>query len=692
MKKMVVSLFLAACMMTAAVPMIYAEGAEVEETASADLAEYKEYLTYENFQYEIIDNQINIVSCETGTEGDIVIPSQIDGISVTLIGDGAFYSCSGLTSVEIPYGVTSIGVSAFTNCTKLTSIEIPDSVISIGKSAFRYCFNLTNIRLPNSLISIEDYTFIGCSSLESIDIPISVTSIGDYAFYSCTGLTSIEMDGVISIGISAFFDCSSLTRVSLPDSLISIGDMAFFMCTSLENIELPNNITSIGDNAFEDCKELISVVLPNNLKSIGDEAFYKCTNLENIELPKGLITIGDRAFFKCESIIGIDVPDSVTSIGDYAFYSCTNLTDVRISNSVTNIGFRAFGFDYKIKNIEVGTENKFYSSIDGALFNKDKTELICYPSGRTDSYYQIPSGVTSIGYAAFDTSLSLKTIEIPDSVISINGYAFSWCSSLTNIEVGAENKHFSFVDGVLLSKDKTVLIYYPMGRSDLQYKIPEGVAVIGDYAFNGCFKLSSIELSSGLKSIGKEAFLNCYYLTSIELPNGLETIGSNAFAACYNLTSIVLPNSLISIGDKVVFLCDKLTDIYYRGSRRDWYSIYDNNNDFNDIKIHYSYGMPSFENKISDYEIIDGKVMVSSILKNNTIKDRSCNILVAVYNEDGIVKMCGSQNAKINAESSIGVDVYIDCEIEIGNIIKFFMWDENGSMIPLCEADEIVVN
>ena len=91
----------------------------------------------------------------TSTAGDIAIPPRLGGYPVTSIGDGAFYECSGLTSVTIPDSVTSIGWYAFSGCSGLTSVTIPDSVTSIW-----------------------DYAFSGCSGLTSVTIPDSVTSIG----------------------------------------------------------------------------------------------------------------------------------------------------------------------------------------------------------------------------------------------------------------------------------------------------------------------------------------------------------------------------------------------------------------------------------------------------------------------------------------------------------------------------------
>lgn len=141
----------------------------------------------------------------------------------TSIGASAFYSCSGLTSIDIPDGVTTIGVSAFGSCRNLTSVTIPDSVTIIGGNTFENCSSLTGITIPNSVTSIGNSVFKRCSGLTSIgpvgssaslEIPDSVTSIGNSAFTQCTSLTSINIpSGFISIGNYAFSDCSSLTSI-----------------------------------------------------------------------------------------------------------------------------------------------------------------------------------------------------------------------------------------------------------------------------------------------------------------------------------------------------------------------------------------------------------------------------------------------------------------------------------------------
>ena len=121
---------------------------------------------------------------------NLTIPSELDGIPITSIGDRAFRSCTSLKSITIPDSVTSIGGSAFDNCTRLASITIPDSVTSIGDSAFCYCESLASITIPDSVTSISSWAFYNCTSLASITIPDSVTSIGSWAFYNYYNLAS----------------------------------------------------------------------------------------------------------------------------------------------------------------------------------------------------------------------------------------------------------------------------------------------------------------------------------------------------------------------------------------------------------------------------------------------------------------------------------------------------------------------
>ena len=183
----------------------------------------------------------------------------------------------------VTYSVTSIGEKAFYTCSGLTSIVIPNSVTSIGSEAFEYCFGLTSVTIPNSVTSIGGTAFYTCSGLTSVTIPNSVTSIGSCAFYKCSGLTSVTIgSGVTSIGFHAFSGCSGLTSVTIPNSVTSIGVGAFRECRGLTSVTIPNSVTSIGGAAFSGCSGLVTIILGSGIKEIRSSVFASCPELTDV--------------------------------------------------------------------------------------------------------------------------------------------------------------------------------------------------------------------------------------------------------------------------------------------------------------------------------------------------------------------------------------------------------------------------
>ena len=344
-------------------------------------------------------------------------------------------------------------------------------------------------------------------------------------YYSSSIKSVIIKNGVTSIGNGAFYDCTSLISITIPDSVTSIGEYAFCNCTSLTSITIPNSVTSICYSAFYGCTSLTSITIPDSVTSIGGSAFSGCTSLTNITIPNSVTSIGNNAFRGCTSLTNVTIPDSVTSIGEYAFCNCTSLTSVTIPNSVTNIGESAFSSCTSLTLIDVSKNNKKYISIDGVLFDKDKTKLIQYPAGSNRTIYSIPNSVISIGSDAFVGCTSLTSVTIPDSVTSIGSGAFRSCTSLTSV------------------------------------KIPNSVTSIGNYTFSGCTSLTSITISDSVKSIGWNAFSGCTSLTSVTIPNSVTSIDNNAFRGCTNLTIVTIPNSVTSIGGYAFSKCTNLTSI-----------------------------------------------------------------------------------------------------------------------------------
>ena len=171
------------------------------------------------------------------------------------IGDSAFESCSGLTSITLPSGVTEIGKFAFLHCSGLTSITLPSGLTEIGKFAFLHCSGLTSITLPSGLTEISSSAFKSCSGLTSLTLPSGLTEISSSAFSGCSGLTSITLpSGVTMIYSSAFESCSGLTSIALPSGLTEIGVNAFSGCSGLTSIYVyAEKLPNMGSDVFDGC-------------------------------------------------------------------------------------------------------------------------------------------------------------------------------------------------------------------------------------------------------------------------------------------------------------------------------------------------------------------------------------------------------------------------------------------------------
>ena len=232
----------------------------------------------------------------------------------------------------------------------------------------------------------------------------------------------------------------------------------------------------------------------------------------------------------------VKIPDSVTSIGYSAFKGCTGLTNVTIGNGVKNIGDYAFNGCSGLKSINVSKNNSAYSSVDGILYDKNKTQIIYVPYA-IQGAITIPDSMTSIGSSAFNGCSGLTNVTIGNGVTSIGNYAFYGCTGLTSIT------------------------------------IPDSVTSIGNYAFSKCTGLTSVTIGNSVTSIGYEAFWGCTGLTSVTIPNSVTSIGNYAFEGCTGLKSIAIPDSVTSIGYRAFIDCYKLTSIYYTGNIAGWCGI-----------------------------------------------------------------------------------------------------------------------
>ena len=253
-------------------------------------------------------------------------------------------------------------------------------------------------------------------------------------------------------------------------------------------------VTTIGAAAFSS-RALTSVVIPNSVTRIGDLAFNN-NRLTSVIIPYRVTFIGERAFSN-NQLTSVNIPDKVSSIGNLAFYRNLDLNE-----------------------ITVGRNNRHYTSIDGVLFNFNKTRLILFPPARDDQYV-IPHSVTKIEDMAFAFS-RLTSISIGHRVASIGDGTFAQ-GHLTSVYI--PNSVNSIGDGAF-ARGRLISVY-----------IPNSVTTIGDFAFRHN-RLTSVIIPDRVTSIGTEVFAS-NHLISVVIPNSVTVIGDRAFFD-NRLTTIVI--------------------------------------------------------------------------------------------------------------------------------------------------------
>ena len=550
----------------------------------------------------------------------VVIP---DGVEE--IGENAFNNCDALESITLPDSITKIGDGAFGGCTKLKRVTVPynaanntphksnDGASPEGRSLL---LELMKGELQETIDSIiKDYNyeivaehpgtdllignnaFEGCTSLESITIPQSVKGIGNKgignkAFFGCNALKSITLPGgEFQMAADAFDGCISLTSLEADNRL----EESWIMYSSQNGVlyskdktklvrvptgakgvlNIPNGVTQIGNSAFRGCTSLVSITIPDSVTEIDSSAFEGCTSLESVYITsiKSWCNIKFNSYFSNpleyahnlyldgELVKNLEIPEDVTFIGGYAFYNCTSLESITIPDSVTSIGNYAFDGYTALESIEVCADNKNYSSHDGILYNKEKTEIVKVPIAIKGAV-TIPNGVTSIGDWAFNGCDSLISITIPDSVTSIGYEAFRDCTSLESITIPdsvTSIGSWAFENTAYYNDDTNWV---------------NKVLYIGNHLIATKDDISgAYEIEPGTKTIADNAFEGRDSLESITIPDSVTMLGREVFKGCTSLKSITIPRSVTFVGDRALAWCVLLKAINYGGTIADWEAI-----------------------------------------------------------------------------------------------------------------------
>ena len=480
-------------------------------------------------------------------QGNTQIEKVVIESGITSVGNYAFYQCAEINQVTLPESLTEIKANAFGYCSKLETINM-DKVETISAYAFSNCSSLSELTLPDSLLSISENAFQNCTALTEITIPANVEGIGFNAFSGCTSLTGITFLSKTCLIYNGEY--------TIPETATIYGLASSTAQTYAETY----NRTFVRLGAIP-CGESINGYLDEEtglLEIIGTgemtsydsstSPFYNNKTIKSVVIGNGVTGISSYAFSGCSNITSINIPDSVTYIQNLAFNGCSGLTSITIPKNLTTVFPDAFKGCTGLTEINVDEGNTLLCSENGILFNKEKTEIVKYPAGKSGTDYTIPAGVTVIDDFAFCDCSKLRNVTVHDNVETIGNSAFYGCSGLNSVNLPSD-----------LSSINQSLFNGCTNLSSIE--IPETVTIIGSSAFAGCRNLTDIDIPDGVTNIGSFAFSDCRSLTDIEIPGGVSNIDKCTFKGCSNLTSVTIKKGVKSIDFGAFRDCVNLTDV-----------------------------------------------------------------------------------------------------------------------------------
>ena len=284
---------------------------------------------------------------------------------------------------------------------------------------------------------------------------------------------------------------------------------------------IPTEI-KVGDKVFT-VTEVASEAFSYYPDETGRIVYYP----SSITIPSSIKKIQKKGFHgsKAKTII-FDKGSQLEKIEDRAF-DFSELEEIELPASLEYIGTSAFSFSQKLKKLTFSSSSKL--------------ELI--------------------SHEAFANLSNLEKLTLPKSVKTLGSNLFRLTTSLKHVDVEEGNESFASVDGVLFSKDKTKLIYYPSQKNDESYKTPKETKELASYSFNKNSYLKRLELNDGLEKIGTFAFADAIKLEEISLPNSLETIERLAFYGNLELKELILPDNVKNFGKHVMNGLPKLKSL-----------------------------------------------------------------------------------------------------------------------------------
>ena len=514
-----------------------------------------------------------------GAGGDVVVPAEIDGFTVDVI-----------------------GINVFKGDT-ITSLTLPETVLELRSNAVASCEKLTNVTLSQSLVVINRMNFFSCTTLSEITIPAGVRYIGDTSFRFCDALRKITFEGVCpAIDMDCFsvlpddavayvpddqleaytaafenagstvsvqpsgknavlvenngyvedefdFDASTgtitsyngyATYLAIPETIggapvKAIGPEAFARHAYLAFLELPEGLESIGDSAFYNCETLGRVRFPSTLKTIGSNAFYNAYKSSVLELTS-VESIGDYAFYFAGLKGSLELPEGLKSIGENAFEACTNMgANLYLPSTLESIGSNAFKGDYNIQYIvlESPTAPMLGENVFAGCDYLYDIDLNAH--GTRQEMQQWQAYVDALGLPCRVWRAQDPTAQSPEkgAYQYENRVLTEYTGTKTRIHphlTVSKEPVVGLGDGVF--KDSQTIEYFSVAHND-------EFTTIGAKSFMNS-SLREVDLFDSVTTIGARAFANCAQLETLTLPDSLTTIGEGALGGLTGLKKLVI--------------------------------------------------------------------------------------------------------------------------------------------------------
>ena len=407
-----------------------------------------------------INKPIHLLDNEGNEIKNCIIPD-----SVSSIGNYAFYSCTGLTTVQIPNNVTSIGECAFYG-TNIKTLILGTGVLSIGNYAFsthpQKTIWLTNTPPTNYYNAQGSINYVANNQYSGL------SNMKEYKFLS----SIFEVDGIKYVPISpsdrtcdvidCVYDESSkdininpkVSYKGIVMNVLNVMPYSFYGNNYLQKVNYDNS-SNICKYVFYGCQNLQTAILNKNIRGIEEYAFCGCSSLKDIIIPDSVQSVGQYAFSECSSLPGFVLPSSTNSIGNYVFSGCKSLKVVILSDNKTE------------SVLSIGSNG------NNPLFADCPLDSVYI--GRNISYNKN----SNYGYSPFYRNTSLRSVVITDKEEEISENEFYGCTNLKNVQIG------------------------------------DGVTTIANWAFSGCASLQHFAFGTQVKTIGKESFSDCTAVTAI---------------------------------------------------------------------------------------------------------------------------------------------------------------------------------